>query len=139
MNRKRFKKHNMDITLLRKLSRKSTLKFGQYYDNTVQDCLTFHKYNYLRWVYYNCSMVTFMDDILEEIGITQEYRINKPGTDETKHQLLCNDLENKMSGLLKHIIKTKNRKQQRIKSAIIERNGSHHFTKDALRRKNQGV
>ena len=31
----------MDTTLLRKLSRKSTLKFGMYADNTVQELLIF--------------------------------------------------------------------------------------------------
>lgn len=128
----------MDCVLLRKLTRKSMLKFGQYRDNTVQECLTFHRYNYLRWVYFNSSMITFMDDILEEIGITEDWRIEKPGIDENKHQMLCAELEKKMHGLTKHIRHKKMKKDQRINHLIIEKQGSDKFTKDALRRKNHG-
>ena len=67
----------MDVTLLRKLNRKSTLKFGMYGDNTVQELLTFKRYNYLRWVYFNQDKITFMDDILDELSITEHYRIKK--------------------------------------------------------------
>ncbi len=128
----------MDVTLLRKLSRKSRLKFGQYYDSTVQECLTFYKYNYLRWVYFNCSMITFMDDILDEININKDFRIDKPGICKQKHQELNLILENKKGGLTKHIQKMKNKKAKRIKCQIIENNGSCNFTKDSLRKKNHG-
>lgn len=81
----------MDVTLLRKLNRKSTLKFGMYGDNTVQELLTFKRYNYLRWVYFNQDKITFMDDILDELSITEHYRIKKPGKCTEKYGELCEE------------------------------------------------
>lgn len=65
--------------LLRKLSRKSTLNFGQYADMTVQQVIDLHHHLILRWYYFNSSNITFFDDILDELSITEEYRIEKPG------------------------------------------------------------
>lgn len=68
----------MDVVLLRKLSRKSVLNFGIYKDLPVNNLLDLHNYSYLRWVYFNCSNITFMDDILLEIGVDENNRISKP-------------------------------------------------------------
>lgn len=62
-----------------KLSRKSVLNFGIYKDLPINNLLDLHNYSYLRWVYFNCSNITFMDDILLQIGIDENSRINKPG------------------------------------------------------------
>jgi hypothetical protein len=68
-----------DVVLLRKLTEKSTLKFGIYADVPIHNLLDLKKYSYLRWIYYNSSNITFLDSILKEIGITEEYYIDKPG------------------------------------------------------------
>jgi hypothetical protein len=128
----------MDTTLLRKLSRKSQLKFGIYCDNSVQDLLTFKKYNYLRWVYFNCDMISFLDDILDELSISTDYRINKPGKNPEKYELLFNEKQEKLFGLTKHIKEKKQKKDDRMKHELIERMGSEHFSKNRLRLKNQG-
>ena len=71
----------MATTLLRKLSRKSQLKFGSMADITVQIAidLGLKEKTKLVWYYYNSSNITYMDDILDELKITEELRIEKPG------------------------------------------------------------
>jgi hypothetical protein len=71
-----------DVTLLRTLTRKSTLKFGQYYDLTVQNVLDSQHSkgkSVLRWYYFNSDRISFIDDLLDELNIIPEFRIAKPG------------------------------------------------------------
>jgi hypothetical protein len=71
-----------DVTLLRTLTRKSTLKFGQYYDLTVQNVLDSQHSrgkSLLRWYYFNSDRISFIDDLLDELNIIPEFRITKPG------------------------------------------------------------
>lgn len=58
--------------------------FGKHSERTVQELLNAKQKWYLIWIYYNMSMITFMDDILEEVFIYEEYRIEKPGKDVEK-------------------------------------------------------
>ena len=64
---------------LRTLTERSQLKFGKHYDLTVHELLILQKHRYLRWIYFNCSMITFMPNILELIRIDEEFIIDKPG------------------------------------------------------------
>lgn len=71
--------------LYRKLGMKSKLGFGKHADLTVHDVLVglspeWKGLEYLYWCYYNCSNISFIDAVLDEIGITPEMRIPKPGT-----------------------------------------------------------
>jgi len=68
-----------DAVLLRKMARKSKFNTGKYDGVTVQELINANKQPYLRWVYYNMSMITFMDDILDELNIWPDERIEKPG------------------------------------------------------------
>ncbi len=70
-----------DVTLLRTLTRKSTLKYGYRHTQTVEQMLAERPYQLIS-NYYKLSAITFTDDILDELGITE--RIQKPGvaTDE---------------------------------------------------------
>lgn len=128
----------MGTTLLRKLSRKSTLKFGVYGDNTVQELLTFKRYNYLRWVYFNCDMITFMDDILDELSITEHYRIEKPGKCPEKDRELYEEKQAKISGKLKMITKSMENKKKRIKLSKFEGSEAKVYSKGRMQAKNQG-
>ena len=67
-----------DVVLLRKLSRKSVMNFGKYFDLTVQQCIDTRKKSYLKWVYFNMSNITFLDEILDELKIPFEFRFDKP-------------------------------------------------------------
>lgn len=71
-----------DVTLLRTLTRKSTLKFGKFHDLTVQNVLDSQNMkgrSLLRWYYFNSSKISFIDDLLDELNIPPELRIPKPG------------------------------------------------------------
>ena len=71
-----------DVTLLRTLTRKSTLKFGKYYDLTVQNVLDSQNMkgrSLLKFYYFNSSKISFVDELLDELNIPPELRITKPG------------------------------------------------------------
>ena len=66
---------------LRKLTRKSRLGFG-YRDIkhiTIQDILIMNKHKELIKIYFGLSKINFIDEILDELGISEDMRISKPG------------------------------------------------------------
>lgn len=66
---------------LRKLTRKSRLGFG-YRDIkhiTIQDILIMNKHKELIKIYFGLSKINFIDEILDELGISKDMRIPKPG------------------------------------------------------------
>ena len=68
-------------TLLRTLTKKSILKFGKHADMMVGNVMKIgnSEMYYLVWVYYNCSMISFNEEILNELRISKDLRIEKPG------------------------------------------------------------
>jgi len=68
----------------RKLTEKSFLGFGRFRDTTVSDCLLRGKKVELVSIYFNMSHITFFDNILDDLKITPEWRIQKPGVDKEK-------------------------------------------------------
>jgi hypothetical protein len=66
---------------LRKLTRKSRLGFG-YRDIkhiTIQDIMIMNKHKELIKIYFGLGKINFTDDILDELGISDDMRIEKPG------------------------------------------------------------
>jgi hypothetical protein len=131
-----------DVVLLRKLSRKSTLKFGKYSELTVQDVINLTKQKYLRWVYFNCSNINFMDDILHEINIPEKFRIDKPSKNPELHDELNQHIFNNISDkfLPKYLAKKQLIADKNIKSKAIRglKKDSINYTKSAMQRLNQG-
>jgi len=127
----------MATTLLRKLSRKSQLKFGSMADMTVQMAidLGLRERTKLVWYYYNSSNITYMDDILEELRITEELRIEKPG----KYSRVFNVwkakslTDNERMG----IASANNARLKRI-NTFGNRLSGPNFSKNGLRRRNHG-
>lgn len=69
------------ITLLRTLTMKSILKYGNKFPEcSVMDLIRVGQSDYLVWSYYHCSNITFTKDVLDAIGV-KDY-IEKPGSDE---------------------------------------------------------
>lgn len=66
---------------LRKLTRKARLGFGykEIKEITIQDILIMNKHKELIKIYFGLDKITFMDDILDELGIAEDMRIEKPG------------------------------------------------------------
>ena len=93
---------------LRKLTRKSRLGFG-YRDIkhiTIQDILIMNKHKELIKIYFGLGKINFTDDILEELGITEEMKINKPGKIE--------DYEERDRIVAKALVTVKARKKEEI-------------------------
>ncbi len=93
---------------LRKLTRKSRLGFG-YRDIkhiTIQDILIMNKHKELIKIYFGLGKINFTDDILEELGISEDMRIEKPGKIE--------DYEQRDKIVAKALVTVKARKKEEI-------------------------
>ena len=77
------------------MARKSVFHGGKYDGVSVQQLLDLKQYGFLRWCYYNYSMISFLPDILDELHILENWRIEKPGIDPEKHEQLQERLERK--------------------------------------------
>jgi hypothetical protein len=131
-----------DVTLLRKLTRKSIMRFGKYADLTVQDVIKLNRHKYLRWIYFNSSNIDFFEDVLDEIRIPLEFRISKPSKNPDLHSK-CNDfiLDNLTEDLKQKVLKNNEiiaKKTQNAKVIARRNQNKNKFSKDYLRRKNQG-
>ncbi len=77
---------------LRKLTFKSKIGFGKYENRTVQNLIDNRKHSKLIAMYYNYEKISFVDEVLKELRITEEYQINKPGVDkDMKEKYIEND------------------------------------------------
>lgn len=141
-----------DVTLLRTMARKSVFNFGEHEGRTVQQVLDLKHYRRLRWYYYNCSKVSFLNDILEEIGITEEWRISKPGKDPEKGRDL-DDIKDAKEAVFKKLAyeegneaamgemmkkKARNRKRNASRMVGFEKQDARRYAKGAMAWKNQG-
>ena len=93
---------------LRKLTRKSRLGFG-YRDIkhiTIQDILIMNKHKELIKIYFGLGKINFTDDILEELGISEDMRIKKPGKIE--------DYEQRDKVVEKALVTVKARKKEEV-------------------------
>lgn len=110
--------------LLRKLTKKSTLNFGKYKDYTVGHLFGMKKEIDLTSIYFKLSTITFIDEILDELGITSEFRIEKPSKNEEMYKVFM---------FQKYGFKQKPNKQlQRMKKETLP------YRKDFLTNKNHG-
>lgn len=128
----------MDYTLLRKLTRKSILGFGKYTDLRVSDMLALRRTRELRWIYYNCSKLTFMDDILDEILIHESYRITKPGKDSDLHLELNAHINESPDKLRSIINNNKTKKKEKRERASKHARDRIYYSKGSMARRNQG-
>lgn len=72
--------------ILRTLTNKSILWFGKHNGLKVQQIIDLHEKDYIRYIYYNFSGITFTEEVLSEISITNERLITKPGIAPEMHQ-----------------------------------------------------
>ena len=79
----------MDAVRLRVMARKSVFTSGKYENFSVQQVINLKGYHYLIWCYFNQSNISFLPDILDELHITEELRIEKPGTNVEKGNLVA--------------------------------------------------
>ena len=127
----------MDTIRLRILTRKSTLGFGKYYFYKIQDFFDRNMTNYLRWVYYNSSTISFDDELLNALRINEGIRINKPGVNrELGEKLIHNTMLNVPKGIRGLIIKKRDKSHR--KAQLIQTKYYLAETKGRLQSRNQG-
>lgn len=76
----------MKTITLRKLSLKSIIGFGRYADLVVQDVINLSREDELIRMYYNLEKISFLDEVLSMLGITEKLRIEKPGKSPSFYQ-----------------------------------------------------
>ncbi len=79
------------IPLLRTMTRKSRLGFGKYKDLTIQHIIDMRLNSVLVSSYFKLTSINYIEDILQEIGISEEYRIEKPSSDREMYYKFLKD------------------------------------------------
>lgn len=120
------------------MARKSMFQEGRYAGLTVQDLINSGNKCFLRFVYYNYSMISFLPDILEEIGIKEEYKINKPGKDLGMFNFVRDSINSKIGGLKKYRFKQHRKKVEKAKLISRSKSIMYSETKGYLQAKNHG-
>jgi len=102
---------------LRKLTPKSKLGFGKFSDLTIGELLILRKTVYLRWVYYNCSMIDYDDVIFSSIHMNEKHKIEKPGVNPDLYEIVNNKIQATISGGAVNFYKMKSKmnRKNRIK------------------------
>jgi hypothetical protein len=129
---------NMDVPILRTLTLKSKLTFGKYDNLTIQEIINLGHTSYLRWVYFNINGITFIDEILEMIHISCEFKIDKPGTNPESYEKINTAIHEWMGGITRirmfNSVK-RQQKRERVHNRIVD---NIKFSKSNLMAKNHG-
>lgn len=128
----------MDTLRLRIMTEKSIIGFGKFTDLSVQNLIDMKKTREIRWIYFNCSMLSFKDNILDWAGIINEYRIEKPGTNKELYYQLNDEKKKRMSGfeIMKKGLHTNKVLKSRMKDN--KRVDRFRFSKSSLQAINHG-
>lgn len=102
------------MSTFRKLTEKSFVGFGKYKNEKISRLLELGKQPDLASMYFKLSYITFFDSVLDAIGITPEWRIEKPGTDENKYYEFC-------AAVYPDFVINQKRKYERIQNARSKR------------------
>ena len=136
----------MEAIRLRTMTWKSVLSEGQYGGCTVRMAYDNERSegpSYLAWLYYHCSNISFCEEILNEIDLIPELRIEKPGKNPSMFgmwrahyfELHYADMsEKEYMGSANHL-KAQRRKKYRLKHKQIE--DRFEKTKSQLQTRNQ--
>ena len=126
--------------LKRVLTRKSILNFGflDVRDLSVQMLLDLGNHNTLINAYFNLEKIDFTEDILDELGITSEFRLIKP----SKNYDLAKEFYTQKYSTMTDTEKLKHfsRKKKITKLRVVSSNYRNKYSekKGYLKAKNQG-
>ena len=109
--------------------------FGKYNGLKVQQIIDLHEKDYIRYLYYNFSGITFTEEVLNEISITEERVIVKPGIAPDMHQRVFD--ENRKSMHLFTRMSNDKKIDTHAKIRFFNTCRSVHFTKSQLQAVNQ--
>ena len=130
-----------DVIHLRTMTRKSVIHFGQYNGQTIEEILRLGKNSYLRFIYYNIEGVSFIEDILRNIGIVtdhQDDRIPKPGKNPELGEEVEKRIHKRLDPLSRVISKNRSKGRAKSKAVGAKIRDERSFSRGSLARKNQG-
>ena len=129
---------------LRTLTEKSTIGFGKYSEMRVGEVLEIAGGPYyLSWVYYNCSMISFDEDILNRIGIFNKLLIEKPGKNPQMYEDVFGNRRAAFlwghKGCSEHrVVKKRMRKNKKRDYVNFKVRDERTYSKKNMQSKNQG-
>lgn len=112
----------MGAILLRTLALKSIINCGKWEGYSIQQMLDLRHTYWIRWSYFNQSMISYTDEILNKVGVTEEYRIKKPGVDKEMFNKCQQAVKDRMWGISKHILKVKQKKRSKGRLGRLKKN-----------------
>lgn len=112
----------MSRLLLRTLTRKSVIGFGQYSDLTVQNLIDMLRHKELLQIYYNFRNIDFNEDLIQELKIDKVYRIDKKAKSEER---FLKETPFYIRTCLKLIIEDNEEKMNRQKMAFVQKDAKH--------------
>jgi len=121
---------------LRTLTEKSIINFGNYNGLTVGMIIDLKKGYYLRWVYYNCSNISFMDNILDKIDVIE--RIEKPGKNKVLGEEVQKMISARQFGITKIINKNAKIGITRAKKMGRSKRERIYFSRSSMQSRNHG-
>lgn len=127
----------MDVTLLRTLTHKSKIGFGKYKEYTVNDIFKHSKTDILVRMYYKCSNISFVDDVLDDLFIMKKYRFKKPNTNDDLYVQLLAKFEKKFPKV-KHILTDKNKELAHIVKCAKVKRRKKYETRGYMQQNNHG-
>jgi hypothetical protein len=80
-----------EIDLDDTITRKSKMGFGKYKEKTVQEMLDLRRTLDLISAYYKLTSINYQEDILTELKITEQYRIEKPSANKEMYYKFLNE------------------------------------------------
>lgn len=128
------------IVLLRTLTVKSKIGFGMYTECTVREMIKSGKQTSLISMYYNLSNISFDDEVLSQLYITE--KIAKPGKNDYLAPIACNNF--KKIAKEKRTLTTmtmsvdKALRMAKDKELFFSRNNKTKYSPHSLSWKNQG-
>lgn len=128
----------VDVTLSRKLTEKSKFGFGKYSDLKVREVLNMNHPNYIRWCYFNADKISFIDNILDEVKIPEDYRIEKPGKDPELGKKLEKKIFGRVSALDTLIFERVTKKRKRASLVAKVKRDIVAYSRSAMQGINQG-
>lgn len=141
----------MHVVLLRTLTRKSILGFGNFKDVSIQNMIDMRMERELLHIYYTCRNIDFCQDLKDELCISGEREINKKEKQEERYikktytyiAWCLKEMLNKRGEEQNEINKKQMYKtQQYKKKQVVQRQrvlSGTKFSKGALRSKNQNT
>lgn len=141
----------MSVVLLRTVTKKSILGFGNYKDVTIQNMIDMRMERELLHIYYTCRNIDFCQELKDELCISGEREINKKEKQEERYikqtymyigwclkEMLTKRGEEQNEIHKKQMYKTKQYKKKQVVNRERVLN-STKFSKGALKSKNQNT